>query len=73
MRLFYLAIVVVFAIVTLVFALQNTDTVTVALLGASVSGPLSLVVFVVYVLGAATGGGLFALLRRSVAGSRAKE
>jgi lipopolysaccharide assembly protein A len=73
MRWFYLTIVVIVAVVTLIFALQNTESVNVALFGASMSGPLSVVVFAVYILGAATGGGLFALLRKSVAAARAKE
>jgi len=70
MRWFYVAIVVVFVAAIIVFAWQNTQSVTIAFLGPGVSAPLALVVFVVYVLGAATGGSLYALLRRSVQGSR---
>jgi len=40
-------------------------------LGSAFRAPLALIVLVVYVLGAATGGGLYALLRRSIQGSRA--
>ena len=70
MRWIYLAIVVVIAAATLIFALQNLQIVSVSFLGLSLSAPLALLVFVVYVLGAATGGSLYALLRRSVQGSR---
>ena len=55
---------------TLIFALQNFEIVNVAFLGSGVRIPLALLVVVVYLLGAATGGSLFALLRRSYEGSR---
>jgi lipopolysaccharide assembly protein A len=70
MRSVYLAIVVLLLAAAIVFALQNTQGVTVAFLGTSVSAPLAAVVFVVYVVGAATGGSLYALLRKSLQGSR---
>ena len=70
MRWIYLAIVVLIAAATLVFAFQNLQIVDVSFLASTVSAPLALLVFVVYVLGAATGGSLYALLRRSVQGSR---
>jgi lipopolysaccharide assembly protein A len=49
---------------------QNTDTVSVSFLTWAISAPLALLVFVVYVLGAMTGGKRYALLRRSVSRSR---
>ena len=70
MRWFYLAIVVVFVAALIVFVAQNTKSVDVSFLSLGVTLPLAVVVFVVYVLGALTGGSLYALLRRSVAGSR---
>lgn len=70
MRWVYLTIVVVFVAVALIFALQNMQSVAVAFLGLAISAPLAIVVFVVYVLGAATGGSLYALLRTSIKGSR---
>ncbi|MBV8752843.1 MAG: hypothetical protein JO328_08285 [Hyphomicrobiales bacterium] len=70
MRWVHLTIIIVFAAATLIFGLQNLKSVTVAFLGLSVGAPLVIVVFVVYLLGAVTGGSLFALLRRSYAGSR---
>jgi len=70
MRWVYLAIVVVFVAAAIIFSLQNTQMVSVSFLASAIGAPLAIVVFVVYVLGAATGGSLYALLRRSVQGSR---
>ena len=70
MRWIYLAIVVVVAAATLIFALQNLQIVSVAFLGSAIGAPLALMIFIVYLLGALTGGSLYALLRRSVQGSR---
>jgi uncharacterized integral membrane protein len=70
MRWFYLAVIVLFAAATLVFALQNFEIATVSFLGFRLRAPLALLTIVVYVLGAATGGSLLALLRRSYQGSR---
>jgi uncharacterized integral membrane protein len=69
-RWFYLAIIVLFLAAIIVFLVQNTEPVSVSFLAAAISAPLALVVLVVYVLGAATGGSLYALLRKSVQGSR---
>ena len=66
MRWFYLVVVVLFVAATLIFVLQNFDLVTMAFLGMRIRAPLALVVAVVYVLGAITGGSLFALLRYSI-------
>ena len=70
MRWVYLVIVVVFVASAVVFSLQNTQMVSVSFLASAIAAPLAIVVFVVYVLGAATGGSLYALMRRSVQGSR---
>ena len=70
MRWVHLTIIVFFAAATVIFAFQNFESVTVDFLGFSLRVPLIILVFVVYVLGAATGGSLFALLRRSYEGSR---
>jgi len=43
---------------------------TLSFLGFNARVPLALLVIIVYLLGAATGGSLFALLRRSYEGSR---
>jgi uncharacterized integral membrane protein len=70
MRWFYLAVIVLLAAATTVFALQNFEIVTISFLGWNVRAPLALLVAVTYLLGAATGGSLFALLRRTYEGSR---
>ena len=70
MRIIYLAIVILFALAIIVFAVQNLQVVTIGFLGIGGSVRLSLLVAASYVLGALTGGSLFALLRRSYEGSR---
>jgi lipopolysaccharide assembly protein A len=70
MRWIYLALILLFAVATLIFALQNLEAATMSFLGFKVRAPLALLTIVVYVLGAATGSSLLALLRRSYAGSR---
>jgi lipopolysaccharide assembly protein A len=69
-RWIYLAIVVVFVAALIIFVLQNTQSVGISFLALGVTLPLAVLVFVVYVLGALSGGSLYALLRRSFAGSR---
>jgi uncharacterized integral membrane protein len=70
MRLIYLAFIILFAVATLVFALQNLEVVTMTFLGFNVRAPLGLLTIVVYLLGTATGSSLLALLRRSYEGSK---
>jgi len=70
MRWIHLGIIILFALATIIFALQNFEIVTMSLLGFNARIPLALVVAIAYLLGAATGGSLFALLRRSYQGSR---
>ena len=70
MRWLYLAIVIVFVAALIVFVYQNKASVDVSFLALGATLPLAVLVFVVYVLGALSGGSLYALLRRSVAGSR---
>ena len=70
MRWLYLAIVVVFVAALIIFLFQNTERVSMSFLSFGVTLPLAVLAFVAYVLGALTGGSLYALLRRSVAGSR---
>ncbi len=70
MRWIYLAIVVVFVAALIVFIFQNTQSVDVSFLALGATLPLAILVLVAYVLGALSGGSMYALLRRSVAGSR---
>ena len=70
MRWFHLAVIILFVAVILIFAFQNLDVVTVSFLGFSARAPLAVVIPIIYLLGAATGGSLIALLRRSYERSR---
>jgi lipopolysaccharide assembly protein A len=69
-RWIYLAIVVVFVAALIIFVIQNAGSVSVSFLTWAIDLPIAVVVVVVYVLGAMTGGSLYGLLRRSVAGAR---
>ena len=70
MRWMYVAVIAVLALVTLIFALQNFQSVTVSFLRLQFSSPLALLVIIVYVLGMATGGSAWALVRWAWQGSR---
>ena len=70
MRWVHLAVIVLFAVATTIFAAQNLEIVTISFLRTDVRIPLALLVAIVYLLGAATGGSLFAQLRRSYSRSR---
>jgi uncharacterized integral membrane protein len=70
MRWFHIAVIVLFAAAIVIFVVQNFGIVTMTFLGFSARAPLALLVAIVYVLGMATGGSLFALLRRSLRGAR---
>jgi uncharacterized integral membrane protein len=72
MRWVYLIIVVVFVAAIVIFGIQNREMVTISFLGFSLRAPLAILAVIVYVLGAITGGSLFALLRKSVRESRAR-
>lgn len=63
MRYVYLALIVLLAGVTVLFALQNLQTITVSFFDWSVTLPIALVIVGAYALGMATGGGLLAFLR----------
>lgn len=70
MRYVYIALIVVLTAAVLLFKFQNLEQVTVSLLGASATLPVSVLVLLVYVLGMLTGGFVLALLRTSVRGAR---
>jgi lipopolysaccharide assembly protein A len=70
MRWVHLVIVILFAAAIVIFALQNSQAVTTTFLGFSLRVPLAVLTIGVYILGAITGGSLFALIRRSVKGAR---
>jgi putative membrane protein len=70
MRWVHLTIVVLFVAAMIAFVIENREVVTMAFVGLSIRAPLALVAVGFYVLGAITGGSLFALLRRSMEGAR---
>ena len=63
MRWLYLAIVVVFVAALIIFVVQNTQSVSMAFLSLGLTLPLAVLALIVYVLGALTGGSLYALLQ----------
>jgi putative membrane protein len=69
-RYVYIALIVAFTALVLLFKVQNFETATVSLFSLSVTLPVALLVIGVYVLGMLTGGALFALLRAWFAGAR---
>jgi uncharacterized integral membrane protein len=70
MRGVYVTIIVVFVAIILIFAFQNLGVVTMTFLGFSLRAPLSIIAAIMYVLGALTGGSLYALLRKSMHASQ---
>jgi putative membrane protein len=70
MRYLYIGLIVVFTALVLLFKFQNLETATVSLFSASITLPVSALVFGVYVLGMLTGGCLYALLKSWVRGAR---
>jgi uncharacterized integral membrane protein len=70
MRYVYIALIVALTALVLLFKVQNLQAVTVSLLSASFTLPVSVMLFLVYVLGMLTGGFLLALVRTWVRGAR---
>jgi lipopolysaccharide assembly protein A len=69
-RWIYLTMIVLLAAATIIFAVQNLETVSVSFLSFSVSARIANLIFLVYISGAVAGGSLFALLRRLAAQAR---
>jgi lipopolysaccharide assembly protein A len=70
MRWVYIIVIAVFVAIILIFVFQNLGVVTMSFLGFSLRAPLSVIAACMYVLGALTGGSLYALLRKSVRASQ---
>jgi uncharacterized integral membrane protein len=70
MRFVYIALIVLFTAIVALFKFQNLETVSVSLLSASFTLPVSVLMFLVYILGMLTGGSLLALLRTWVQRAR---
>lgn len=63
MRFFSVGLIVLMTAVVLLFKVQNLTNVTVSLFSMSLTLPVSLLIFGVYVLGMLTGSALWSLLR----------
>ncbi len=70
MRWFHLTVVIVFVAALVIFALQNFETITISFMRSSLQLPMAVLVVLAYLLGMATGGSVWALLRYSLQGSR---
>jgi putative membrane protein len=71
MRWFYLIVTILFVAAIVPFTAQNVELTTMSFLGFNVPAPLAVVAAVIYVLGALTGGSLFALLHATIEATRA--
>ena len=69
MRFVYMALIAILAGVVILFKVQNLESVTVSLVSASVTLPVSVLVLLIYVLGMLTGGFLLTLVRSWVHGA----
>jgi lipopolysaccharide assembly protein A len=69
MRYVYIALVVAVTAIVALFKVQNLESATVSFLSASITLPVSVLVFAVYVLGMLSGGFVLALLRTWVHGA----
>ncbi len=70
MRQVYLIIIVLLAVATFTFSAQNLEIVTLSFLGFGIRAPLAVITAIIYVLGAVTGAGLLAFVRKSVEASK---
>ena len=66
MRYIYLALVVAFAVLLVIFALSNMASATLSFLGWQITGPLALMILALYLLGMVSGGSVFSVLRHSL-------
>jgi len=70
MRFVYIALIVLFTAIVVLFKVQNLQSATVSLFSASVTLPTSILVAGIYILGMLTGSSLLALLRTWATGAR---
>jgi uncharacterized integral membrane protein len=70
LRFVYIALIVVATAIVALFKFQNLEMVTVSLWTARFTLPVSVLIFLVYVLGMLTGSSLLALLRTWVTRAR---
>lgn len=72
-RYLYIALIVVFAAIVILFKFQNLETATVSLFSMRFTLPVSVLVFVIYVLGMFTGGFMWSLLRSWTRGAMRRD
>ena len=70
MRWFHMTLIAIFILATVIFAVQNLQSVTVAFLNFRIGAPLAILIALIYVLGMITGGSLWALIRWALEGSK---
>ena len=70
MRYVYIALIVVFTAIVVLFKFQNLETVTISLFSSSLTLPVSILILLVYLLGMLTGGFVLTLLRSWARGAR---
>ena len=70
MRYVYIGLIILLTVIVLLFKFQNLTSVTISLLGMSVTLPLSTLVILVFLLGMVTGSALFGLVRSLIHGAR---
>ena len=73
MRYVYMLLIVLVVGILLLFKIQNLTAVSVSFLGADITMSVSLMIFVVYVLGMLTGSSVFGLLRSWARGATQKQ
>jgi len=72
-RFVYIALIVAFTALVLLFKFQNLETVTVSLFSARFSLPVSVLIILIYVLGMFTGGFVLSLLRSWIHGASRRD
>lgn len=72
MRFVYMGLIILVTAAVLLFKVQNLSSVTISLLNMSLTMPVSLLIFGVYLLGMVTGSTLWSLLRGWFSGARDK-
>lgn len=63
MRVIKKTVLALFVILIIIFAVQNSNTITIEMFNWSVTLPLSILVILVYILGMTTGGILFSVIK----------
>ncbi len=69
MRYVYMALIAVLVGIVVLFKFQNLESATVSLFSMSITMPMSVLVFLIYVLGVLTGGFVLATMRTLVSGA----